>query len=168
MGQPTGWHVSVRHPAFKDDKMNWKQALWPWGYANELEAQVVKKSADLRQAKIANVSLQGRVAAGLRVIADRDQTIEGLKTELVTTLDALRIADKRADKNTTVRDAAHKGVFTTTQPISFNERPVTKDTRQTKPKTAEQIEAAELKTAESFYAKAVQKRDASGKFEAKG
>jgi chromosome segregation ATPase len=163
--------------------------VWPWKRIKDLEAQFAKDTEDLRQAKITieatarklniernhvdslsrdNVSLQGSVAAGLRIVADRDQTIAELKAELATTLDALRIADERADKNAAACDAAHdkpKIVIAKVRPVNVGAIP--KDTRRTKAKTPAEIEAAETRQAERDLAKAYQERDAGGKFKAK-
>ena len=130
--------------------------IWPWSRI----AKLIERNATLIGY---NASLEGwhekekaKVAAGLRIIANRDLAMADLKAELATALDALRIADERADKNAVACDAAHDGA-----------PPVPKDTRRNKAKTAAQIEAQEAREAEIAVKKAYQERDARGKFKGK-
>ena len=107
--------------------------IWPWSRIEKLNSDLSFQIDRNQNLTAYNARLEGwhekekaKVAAGLRIIANRDLAMADLKTELATALDALRIADERADKNAVACDAAHDSA-----------PPVPKDTRRTKAKTAE-------------------------------
>ena len=102
--------------------MNWKQALNPWGYARGLEialdtetdnAKSWRKKYDeatvkANEYRLKNQKLNGDIAQSMMNVGDCHQRIDALKAELATALDALRIADERANRNEAALRASSK------------------------------------------------------------
>ena len=140
--------------------MNWKQTLNPWGYArglaDQLESEKVVCKAFAEELKATRQLLNKE--RRLCDHAARDNA--SLKTELATALDALRIAEDRANRNEAALRVSSKIAIAKFEPVNT-------DTRRTKAKTPAQVGADAAREAEKHVAKAYQERDARGKFKAR-